>query len=144
MNIPVSRIGLRLRKERERLQLSQYTFGQIGGVEVNAQGKYESGCRLPKADYLVAVAAAGVDILFVLTGTATPIPLNNLSVTEESVLFNFRSLHPRDQDTIGQLTISMAELQSSYLANVKLNDTITQKHSAQRRPEYEHEWLANK
>ncbi len=28
----------------------------------------KKGYRLPKADYLAAVAAAGVDILFVLTG----------------------------------------------------------------------------
>ncbi len=34
----MSGIGCRLRKERERLRMSQRTFGEIGGVEANAQG----------------------------------------------------------------------------------------------------------
>jgi len=60
-------IGTRLRAERKRLGLTQHALGAIGGVAVNAQGKYESGERLPKADYLVAVAEGGVDVLYVLT-----------------------------------------------------------------------------
>lgn len=52
-------IGSRLREERERLKLTQRAFGEFGGVEPNAQGKYESGERAPKADYLAAVAAQG-------------------------------------------------------------------------------------
>ena len=51
----MSGIGSRLRQERERLGLSQKVFGEIGGVEANAQGKYESGGRVPKADYLQAI-----------------------------------------------------------------------------------------
>lgn len=60
-------IGTRLRAERKRLGLSQQALGAIGGVAANAQGKYESGERLPKADYLVAIADGGVDVLYVLT-----------------------------------------------------------------------------
>lgn len=112
-------IGGRIRKERERLQLSQQTFGRIGGVEANAQGQYESGRRLPKADYLAAIAAAGVDILLVLTGKATAVPIVNLSLDEENVLLNFRSLHQEDQDAIWRLTTSLSELQLSYLAESK-------------------------
>ena len=61
-------IGQRLRQERNRLKLSQSALGSIGGVETNAQGNYESGARSPKADYLLRVATAGVDINYVLTG----------------------------------------------------------------------------
>ncbi|GAB7530177.1 helix-turn-helix transcriptional regulator [Pseudomonas sp. 3A(2025)] len=99
-----------MRKERERLGLSQRAFGEIGGVEANAQGKYESGDRAPKADYLAAVAAKGVNVLYVLTGRPTPIPLDNLSVAEEKVLGSYRSLHKEDQDAIRRLTTTMAEL----------------------------------
>ena len=60
-------IGRRLRQERKRLGLSQKAMGELGGVAANAQGKYESGERAPRADYLAALAAAGVDVLFVLT-----------------------------------------------------------------------------
>lgn len=115
----MSGIGARLRKERERLGLSQRAFGEIGGVEANAQGKYESGNRVPKADYLVAIAKAGVDVLFVLTGTTTPIALDNLSNTEEKVLGSYRSLHKEDQDAIRRLTMTMAELSASYATQAK-------------------------
>lgn len=117
--IQMSGIGARLRKERERLGLSQRAFGEIGGVEANAQGKYESGNRVPKADYLVAIAKAGVDVLFVLTGTTTPIALDNLTNTEEKVLGSYRSLHKEDQDAIRRLTMTMAELSASYATQAK-------------------------
>jgi transcriptional regulator with XRE-family HTH domain len=110
----MSGIGSRLRKERERLGLSQRAFGEIGGVEANAQGKYESGDRAPKADYLAAIAAKGVDVLFVLTGTPTPILVDNLSNAEEKVLGSYRTLHKEDQDAIRRLTVTMAELSASY------------------------------
>lgn len=110
----MSGIGYRLRKERDRLGLSQRAFGEIGGVEANAQGKYESGNRAPKADYLAAVAAKGVDVLYVLTGTPTPIPVDNLSVAEERVLGSYRVLDKEDQDAIMRLTTTMAELSASY------------------------------
>jgi transcriptional regulator with XRE-family HTH domain len=61
-------IGKRLRQERKRLKLTQSALGAIGGVEANAQGHYESGQRLPRADYLFRIAAAGVDIRRVVTG----------------------------------------------------------------------------
>lgn len=110
----MSGIGSRLRKERERLGLSQRAFGEIGGVEANAQGKYESGDRAPKADYLAAIAAKGVDVLFVLTGTATPTLIDNLSNAEEKVLGSYRTLNKEDQDAIRRLTVTMAELSASY------------------------------
>lgn len=120
LRIQMSGIGYRLRKERERLGLSQRAFGEIGGVEANAQGKYESGDRAPKADYLAAVSAKGVDVLYVLTGKATPIPLDNLSLAEEKVLGSYRTLHKEDQDAIRRLTTSMAELSASSLIGSKL------------------------
>lgn len=61
--------GERLRAERLRLGLSQEAFGAIGGVRKQAQIKYEKGERRPNAEYLTAVAEAGVDVDFVLTGT---------------------------------------------------------------------------
>lgn len=63
-----SDIGSRLREERERLGLNQAELGTSGGVQKLAQLKYEKGDRAPDADYLEAVAAKGVDVLYVLTG----------------------------------------------------------------------------
>ncbi|MGQ7863096.1 helix-turn-helix transcriptional regulator [Pseudomonas sp. CBSPBW29] len=61
-------IGARLKAERARLGYSQAALGKVGGVETNAQGRYENGVRFPRADYLAAVAKVGVDVLFVITG----------------------------------------------------------------------------
>lgn len=65
-------IGPRLRQERHRLKLSQSALGAVGGVETNAQGNYENGTRWPKADYLLRLAEAGVDITYLLTGVRPP------------------------------------------------------------------------
>lgn len=107
-------IGTRLRQERERLGLSQRAFGEIGGVEANAQGKYESGDRTPKGDYLAAVALYGVDILYVLLGTRAPHSSLELSQVEEGVLGSYRTLQREDQDAIRHLTTTLAELSASY------------------------------
>ena len=110
----MSGIGSRLRQERERLGLSQKSFGEIGGVEANAQGKYENGDRAPKADYLSRVAGRGVDVLFVLTGSPTPTLIDNLSHVEEKVLISYRVLQKEDQDAIRRLTTTLAELSAPH------------------------------
>lgn len=115
----MSGIGFRLRQERERLGLSQKNFGEIGGVEANAQGKYESGGRAPKADYLSRVAERGVDILYVLTGMATPTQLDNLTQFEEKILGNYRAMLKEDQDAIRRLTSTLAEHSSSLNGKTK-------------------------
>ncbi|MFL1556585.1 MULTISPECIES: helix-turn-helix domain-containing protein [unclassified Pseudomonas] len=116
----MSGIGSRLRQERERLGLSQKVFGEIGGVEANAQGKYESGGRAPKADYLSRVAQRSVDVLYVLTGSPTPIQLENLSQLEEKILENYRAMFKEDQDAIRRLTSTLAEHSVSQNGKYKL------------------------
>lgn len=110
----MSGIGARLRQERERLSLSQRAFGEIGGVEANAQGKYESGERTPKGDYLAAVAEIGVDVLYVLLGRKTPQFATSLTDSEEAVINCYRSLQKEDQDAIRRLTTTLAELSAAY------------------------------
>jgi transcriptional regulator with XRE-family HTH domain len=66
-------IGRRLRGERVRLGYSQRALADIGGVQANAQGNYESDLRIPRADYLALVSEIGVDILYVVIGHRTPL-----------------------------------------------------------------------
>jgi transcriptional regulator with XRE-family HTH domain len=108
-----SGLALRLRQERERLRLSQRVFGHIGGVEANAQSKYESGQRIPKADYLAALAAIGVDVVFVITGLRSPV--DDISLDEQKMMTNFRSLQREDQDAISRVTVSIAFYSGRYL-----------------------------
>ncbi|WP_221227654.1 helix-turn-helix domain-containing protein [Rhodocyclus tenuis] len=61
-------IGKRLREERERLGLNQSDFGAAGGVGRKTQFNYEEAERSPDAAYLAAIATAGVDVQYVITG----------------------------------------------------------------------------
>lgn len=64
----VTTIGARIREERNRMALSQEAFGAIPGVTKQAQIKYEKDERHPDTLYLAAIAAAGADVLYILTG----------------------------------------------------------------------------
>lgn len=105
----VNGIGQRLRRERLRLGLSQRELGEAGGVETNTQGKYESAKRLPKADYLAAVAELGVDVLYVLTGQPAS-AITELSNTESLILGDYRSLAEEDKATISRVILTLSEL----------------------------------
>ena len=58
----------RLCTERERLELSQQGLAEKCGVTARSQRNYESGERNPDSVYLAAIAAAGADVLYILTG----------------------------------------------------------------------------
>lgn len=70
-------IGARLKEIREALALSQTEFAQIAGnagvpgATRQSQAKYEKGLATPSAAYLAAIAAAGADVLYILTGQRT-------------------------------------------------------------------------
>lgn len=67
-------IGERLREVRERLGKTQSDFADIAasagvpGATRQSQAKYEKGLSSPSAAYLSAIAAAGADVLYILTG----------------------------------------------------------------------------
>jgi len=63
---------MRLREERIRLGLTQEGLGKIGSVRVQAQRLYEQDKFSPNGNYLAAVADAGVDVLYVITGKRIP------------------------------------------------------------------------
>ncbi|MHC3433679.1 helix-turn-helix domain-containing protein [Delftia lacustris] len=61
-------IGERLKTERERLGLAQPAFAEIAGAAKRTLIDWEKGVSSPTAVQLAALAGAGVDVLFVLTG----------------------------------------------------------------------------
>lgn len=61
-------MGSRLRSQRQHLGMNQDALAEIGGVKRGAQIKYEAGDREPTAGYLAAIARAGIDVMYVLTG----------------------------------------------------------------------------
>lgn len=64
--------GDRLRRERERLGLTQEAWGRLVGVKKNAQINYENNKRSPSGEYLMAARDAGADVTYILTGIRVP------------------------------------------------------------------------
>jgi phage repressor protein C with HTH and peptisase S24 domain len=64
----LSTFGGRLKEERARLSMSQTELAAIGGVGKTTQINYEKDARSPDAAYLSALARAGVDVQYLLTG----------------------------------------------------------------------------
>lgn len=62
----------------------------VGGVTKTSQVNYEKGHRFPDAAYLARLAEAGCDVLFVLTGNASP----SSSGEEADLISRFRAASP--------------------------------------------------
>lgn len=58
----------RLKRERERLALTQPRFAELAGVGKTTVINWEKGASAPDALQLAAIAAAGADVLYILTG----------------------------------------------------------------------------
>ncbi|MBC3954103.1 MULTISPECIES: helix-turn-helix domain-containing protein [Pseudomonas] len=99
--------GARLKEERQTMGLSQQRFAAIGGVEANAQGKYENGQRMPRSNYLVALSERGVDVHYLLSGSRLPVCMDSLSVVERDIILQFRLLSDMAQNAIRQLALSL-------------------------------------
>lgn len=69
----------RLKEERARLGLSQEAFAILANAAKRAQIYYEKGDRRPDADYLSAIADAGADVLYILTGRREGVAGSGLS-----------------------------------------------------------------
>lgn len=63
-----SKIGSRIRSERERLAMTQTEFAKAVGVGRMSNIHYELGDRVPNVEVLLKMREIGVDIWFVLTG----------------------------------------------------------------------------
>lgn len=102
-------LAARLRHERRAQGLTQQKFAALGGVEANAQAMYESGVRIPRSDYLVALSQQGVDVLYLISGKRTPLELDVLSCAEREIITRFRALAPAQKQAISILASSLSE-----------------------------------
>lgn len=89
--------------------MNQEEFGVIGGVNRNSQANYEKNKRNPDSAYMAAIAQAGVDVLYVLTGQRTPRLEEGLSEREKAVLDNYRSLPEGDKAALQRLSDALAQ-----------------------------------
>ncbi|KRP71757.1 hypothetical protein TX23_15960 [Pseudomonas paralactis] len=86
----MKKIGQRLHEERQRLGYSQQYLAQAGGVSTREQREYEQGEDQPRADYLAALAAHGVDVVYVITGRRSTVV--NISRDQAQTLMDNRVL----------------------------------------------------
>ena len=99
----LSTIGERLKEERVRLGKSQTELASAGGVGKTTQINYEKGARSPDAAYLAAVAAEGVDVLYVLTGQWSK-SQSSLAPDEAALLDNYRNTPAERRHTIAEVS----------------------------------------
>ncbi len=83
-------IGERLRKERERLGLTQSDFAKAGGVAFRTYCDYEAGKSEPKASTLSLLGEMGLDVLYVVTGQKTPV--SGITTEEQKLVENYRAM----------------------------------------------------
>lgn len=87
----MSSIGSRLRDQRERLEYNQSDLAEIGGTTRKSQFLYETDARRPDADYLAAIAAVGLNVLFILTGSEEGAEPIQFTAEERELLKHFRN-----------------------------------------------------
>lgn len=90
----------RLKQERHRLGMTQAEFAALGGVQAQAQLHYEKGSRRPNTDYLYAIAEAGVDLHYLITGQAAQPGTLALSVDEQRLLSGFRDMNVKEKRSV--------------------------------------------
>lgn len=81
----------RLVFERKRLEFTQEAMAAIGGVQKQAQSKYENGKNHPNTLYLMAIEKVGADLTFLLTGER-PITVSNFAADEQLLIDSYRTL----------------------------------------------------
>lgn len=66
--IDIAQVGERLKKERERLGLSQEQCCELADITRPSQSRYETGASVPRLDYLARLGESGFDLCFVIFG----------------------------------------------------------------------------
>jgi transcriptional regulator with XRE-family HTH domain len=76
-------VGKRIKEERERLNLSQTAFGDIGEMGKTTVQAWERGTASPNAAFLELAATFGVDVYYVITGQR----LENIATTPNELAY---------------------------------------------------------
>jgi transcriptional regulator with XRE-family HTH domain len=99
-------LGDRLKKERERLGLSQPAFAEIAETTKQTVFSWETGKTAPSGFQLASLAAAGVDTLYVLTGKRN---VGDLTSEEITLVDNFRNSPEAGRDAIKRTAFALAQ-----------------------------------
>lgn len=108
-------VGARVKEERERLGFNQTDFAALGGMGRKTQFDYESGSRAPDGGYLIAIAAAGADVQYILTGVrsgsvAPAVAASQFSRKTQVFMQNYEALDEDDKRILERM-VDMASQQ---------------------------------
>lgn len=88
--------GVRLKEERKRLKLTQSQLAEKAGTTKSTQLLYEKESMRANSDYLAAIAQAGVDVAYVITGERGGVQLTE---QEADMLALMRQAPPAVRET---------------------------------------------
>lgn len=103
-----SLFGERLKKERERLGLSQATAGADAGVSREMWGKYERGA-MPGGEVILSLARLNFDMAYLFTGQSGAMPAPALKPDEAALLDNYRHCSTEMQQAAKTQLAAMAK-----------------------------------
>lgn len=83
--------GERLTEERRRLGLSQIELADACRITRTMLSRYERAVAEPGASSLIALSSAGVDLLYVITGTRAGASESTLAPAERELLDVWRT-----------------------------------------------------
>ncbi|VXC72755.1 hypothetical protein PSEUDO8Z_160367 [Pseudomonas sp. 8Z] len=103
-------IGARLKEERERLGLTISEFAEIAGAKKNTVIDWQKDVSGPPAAKLAALAAVGIDVMYVLTGQRSQqSPTAELPPRQRALLDNYSHLSEEDQAALERTASALAQ-----------------------------------
>ncbi len=103
-------IAGRLLEERQRLGLKKGEMATAGGIANSTYTNYEEGTRAPDGEFLAAIAAAGADVQYILTGNRTlPPPTEPLNPRVAALLDNYQHTDEQGKNIIEATAFAAAE-----------------------------------
>ncbi len=101
-------ISKRLLKERKRLELNQDKMAKIGGVAKRTYCNYEAGNRDPMGSFFTAIAKAGMDVKYILTGIQS-VQKSTLTADERKLIDNYKNTDEMGKRIIKATAIEAAK-----------------------------------
>lgn len=103
-------IGARIKHERERVGLTISALAEIASAGKNTVIDWQNDVSSPPASKLAALAAAGLDVLYILTGQRTgDQPAPALSRREAALLDNYRHSSDEARSAIDKTSAAFAQ-----------------------------------
>ena len=96
----MSDFATRLRRHRQKLNMSQQALAEACGISWVQQREYESGFLKPHSTYLYALASAGFDLGYLTGGEPTKRLPRGMARGTFTVLENFRHSDPETKAQI--------------------------------------------